>query len=202
AAAALGPELARRFHETTGLRVHNFYGSSETGGIAYDRDAQAGLRGDSVGTVMDGVRLGKTSDGRLKVTSRAVSGYGRGREQNGAATTTLADRVSFTDEGGLVIRGRADRIVKCAGVRLDLARLEQVAAREASVQQVAAFYEPAGERVYLAYEGRLEIERMASCLSAAFPRLSRRLHVRRLAVIPRTGRGKIDIRALRRTLCL
>src|SRR5690606_31117850 len=37
AGAVLDPEIARRFHRKFDLKIHNFYGSSETGGIAYDR---------------------------------------------------------------------------------------------------------------------------------------------------------------------
>ncbi|MDP0498127.1 MAG: class I adenylate-forming enzyme family protein [Verrucomicrobiota bacterium JB024] len=200
AAAPLSPELARRFREATGLPVHNFYGSSETGGIAYDRDGQAGLSGESVGTAMAGVQLERTQGGRLRVTSAAVSGYGRPRRGDGGASRTLADRVDFTATGGLVVCGRADRIVKCAGVRLDLARVEQVAANEAGVGQVVTFYEPTGERVFVAYSGPSSVAEVAQILKTAFPRLGRRLHVRQLEVLPLTGRGKIDHRTLRRTL--
>lgn len=215
AAAPLSPDLARRFYEATGLLVHNFYGSSETGGIAYDRDGQAGLDGGSVGTAMDGVRLTRTRGGRLRVCSAAVSSYGRvggqkppagniaaggkasaGGEQSPAAFT-LADRVSFTEKGGVLIHGRADRIVKCAGVRLDLARLEQVAVALAGVGQAVAFYEPEGERLLLAYEGGAAVSAVLAGLRGAFPRLGRRLHVRQWDRLPRTARGKIDQRALR-----
>ncbi|MBC2594386.1 acyl--CoA ligase [Ruficoccus amylovorans] len=210
AAAPLSPDLARRFYEATGLLVHNFYGSSETGGIAYDRDGHAGLKGDCVGTAMDGVRLTRMPDGRLRVCSAAVSSYGSvGGEMSltgeaasagkkSLAAFTLADRVSFTETGGVVIHGRADRIVKCAGVRLDLARLEQVTAALDGVRQAVAFYEPEGERLLLAYEGDAQVAAVLAGLRAAFPRLGRRLQVRRLEVLPRTARGKIDQRALRR----
>jgi acyl-coenzyme A synthetase/AMP-(fatty) acid ligase len=200
AAAPLSPELARRFGETAGLLVHNFYGSSETGGIAYDRDGQAGLSGESVGTAMAGVRLERTRAGRLRVTSAAVSGYGLPRLPDGNVSRTLADRVEFTAAGGLVIRGRADRIVKCAGVRLDLARVELVAAHVAGVRQTVAFYEPAGERVFLVYAGSVPVTDVGQTLKAAFLRLGRRLHVRQLEALPLTGRGKIDHRALRQTV--
>ncbi len=199
AAAPLSPDLAKRFYAATGLRVHNFYGSSETGGIAYDRDGRAGLSGESVGTAMDGVRLERTPEGRLRVISAAVSGYGRRRDK-GRAAIVLADQVSFREGGALVIHGRADRIVKCAGVRLDLTRVEQVAVSDKEVRQAAAFYEPRGERVFLAYAGNLGPEAMLLGLKAAFPRLGRRLHARRLEALPLTARGKIDLRALRRAL--
>ena len=38
AGAPLAPEISRQFHRRFGLKIHSFYGSSECGGIAYDRE--------------------------------------------------------------------------------------------------------------------------------------------------------------------
>jgi acyl-CoA synthetase (AMP-forming)/AMP-acid ligase II len=43
AGAPLPPDVARDFGRRFGCRLHGFYGSSETGGIAYDRTGQATL---------------------------------------------------------------------------------------------------------------------------------------------------------------
>ena len=48
AGAPLRPEVARDFHDRFGLPIHNFYGSSETGGICFDRTGEATLAGRSV----------------------------------------------------------------------------------------------------------------------------------------------------------
>ena len=48
AGAPLAAEVARRFMHGS-ARIHSFYGSSETGGIAFDRTGEASLTGRSVG---------------------------------------------------------------------------------------------------------------------------------------------------------
>ena len=47
AGAPLAPATARAFHERYGVKIHSFYGSSETGGIAYDGSDEV----DDAGTV-------------------------------------------------------------------------------------------------------------------------------------------------------
>ena len=48
AGAVLPPAVAQAFFERFGVKIHNFYGSSETGGICYDRTGSASLSGRSV----------------------------------------------------------------------------------------------------------------------------------------------------------
>ena len=56
AGAVLPPAVAERFRTTYGRPVHAFYGSSECGGITYDREGGAAERG-TVGTPVEGVRV-------------------------------------------------------------------------------------------------------------------------------------------------
>ena len=62
AGSPLAPDVARSFADKFGVRVHGFYGSSETGGIAFDATGEATLEGRSVGTPLGGV--GSHSEGR------------------------------------------------------------------------------------------------------------------------------------------
>ncbi|MFT3782503.1 MAG: class I adenylate-forming enzyme family protein [Nibricoccus sp.] len=77
AGAPLAPEIAKAFKERFGRNIHSFYGSSETGGITYDRTGEAALTGRSVGTPMEGVQLEFKRGGRFAVVSAAVMGKGR-----------------------------------------------------------------------------------------------------------------------------
>lgn len=56
AGAPLSAQLARRFRQVTGRRIHVFYGSSEIGGITYDREGSAAERG-TVGSPLAGVEV-------------------------------------------------------------------------------------------------------------------------------------------------
>jgi len=73
----LSLELEQGIYEKTSLKVHNFYGSSECGGIAYDRSDQPRLDRSCVGTPMDNIELQiRDEDGCLSVSSQAVGeGY-------------------------------------------------------------------------------------------------------------------------------
>jgi acyl-CoA synthetase (AMP-forming)/AMP-acid ligase II len=116
AGSPLSAETATRFSEKFKIPPRNFYGSSETGGIAYDRDGAATLAGRSVGTAMDGVAITPARGGRFHVTSAAVHGRGR---------FSPADLGACDGRGELVLRGRTGRLVKIAGRRLDLGDFER-----------------------------------------------------------------------------
>jgi long-chain acyl-CoA synthetase len=83
AGAPLAPADAAAFHAATGRKVHVFYGSSECGGITYDRgDAPVHEEG-AVGTALEGVAvevvdgdgrpLPPGAAGRVRVDSRATA---------------------------------------------------------------------------------------------------------------------------------
>ena len=59
AGATLPPAVASQFRRTYGQAIHTFYGSSECGGICYDRTGEAAERG-TVGTPVRDVRLSFT----------------------------------------------------------------------------------------------------------------------------------------------
>src|SRR5581483_2908343 len=75
AGAPLAPEVARDFLARFGRRLHSFYGSSETGGISFDRRGDATLEG-GVGRPMRGVRVTPLPGGRIRVASAAVMTHG------------------------------------------------------------------------------------------------------------------------------
>jgi long-chain acyl-CoA synthetase len=56
AGAPLAPSTARLFHERYGVKIHSFYGTTETGGIAYDNGDAIDDRG-AVGRTMPGVTV-------------------------------------------------------------------------------------------------------------------------------------------------
>ena len=76
AGAPLPLEVEQGVFDATGLKIHNFYGSSECGGIAYDRSAEPRSDASFAGTAMDGVKLDVNAEGCLTVEGRNVGeGY-------------------------------------------------------------------------------------------------------------------------------
>lgn len=189
AGSPLAPEDARRFFEKFARRVHNFYGSTETGGIAYDRGGDATLSGRGVGAPLAGVTLASAArGGRIRVSSPAVGGRG---------TFSPADRAEFNEHGELRLLGRAGRIAKIAGRRLDLGALERRLRETPGVSDAFVAVHPQNP-------GELGAV-VASALASAALRADLRTRLapwkipRRLVVVPAfpsTVRGKPDNRAL------
>lgn len=188
AGSPLSPEIARAFFEKFNLRPHGFYGSSETGGITYDRIGDATLAGRSVGTPLDGVTLAPTRAGRFRVTSAAVCGRG---------SFSPADRASFNAQGELVLAGRAGRLMKIAGRRLDLGDLERLLRALPGVRDAFAAPHPQNpEELAVVLATSLDTAAARNLLRREFAawKIPRRLVL--VADFPLTARGKPDTRAL------
>jgi acyl-CoA synthetase (AMP-forming)/AMP-acid ligase II len=201
AGAPLAPEVAREFEQRFGRRIHAFYGSSETGGIAYDRTGDATLAG-GVGRAVRGVRVTKLPRLRLRVCSAAVfASANRHRAANGHGCWVPPDLAQLRRTGEIQLLGRRGKVVKIGGRRLDpaeiSARLRQVdgvrdvwiGASDGSEPILGAAV--AGART--AAELRAELHR-----DTAVWKIPKRWLV--LEELPLTARGKTDTQALRRRL--
>lgn len=193
AGSPLPAEIARAFFQKFNLRPYSFYGSSETGGITYDRSGDATLAGRSVGTPLDGVTITPARGGRIRVTSTAVQGR-RG-------SFSPADRATFNEHGELVLQGRAGRLVKIAGRRLDLGELERTLRALPGVRDAFACLHPQNPDELAAV--------LATSLDATSARglIRRELATwkvpRRLVFVPEfplTARGKTDTAGLKNLL--
>ncbi len=202
AGAPLATEIAAAFHARFGRKVHSFYGSSETGGITYDRTGDATLSGRSVGTPLPGVRLVLGRGGRFTVESLAVFTRGnRRRAARGMGAHRPADIAEISAGGELTLLGRAGRAVKIAGRRLDLAEVERALRQLPGVRD--AFVMPHTSRA----------EALAAVVATDEPGESLRLALRELlaawkipkkivtvAAFPITARGKMDAARVRAML--
>jgi acyl-CoA synthetase (AMP-forming)/AMP-acid ligase II len=72
AGAPLPAETIRQFHARYRLRIHSFYGSSECGGIAFDREGKLDAPTGFVGTPMDGVEIRMRENDRIEVHGENV----------------------------------------------------------------------------------------------------------------------------------
>jgi acyl-CoA synthetase (AMP-forming)/AMP-acid ligase II len=188
AGSPLFPDIACAFHARFGRRVHNFYGSSETGGICFDATGEATLEGRSVGTPLQGVRLAPSPGRRFTVVSPAVMGRGRHRPK---------DYGTLSGAGELVLLGRSDRTVKIGAKRLDPAEIERALKALPRVRDALVFsYPRKGEGLAAAVltgESPAAIRRaLAGCIAAwKVPGW-----IAALDEFPMTARGKPDVRGI------
>src|ERR1017187_3290953 len=145
AGAPLPLTLERAVFEEHGVKIHNFYGSTECGGITYDATATPRLDEASVGRPMQNVKVAINGDGALLVRSRAVGEtywpepadtLGQGRFQ----TCDLAE----LKDGVVYLRGRTNDQINVAGRKVSPATIEQALRQHEAVAECLVFGVPSG----------------------------------------------------------
>jgi acyl-coenzyme A synthetase/AMP-(fatty) acid ligase len=193
AGAVLPPAIAKAFFAAYGIKVHNFYGASETGGICYDRTGTASLTGRSVGKPLDGVSV-TIKAGRITVKSPAVATPRR--------QWKLGDLGEWNKRGELVLLGRAGQGANIGGKKVHPLEVERTLRALPGVTDAAVWLWQNQGRDLLAAavetnHSRAEIERaLASKLSAW--QLPKTYIIAR--ELPRTPRGKLDLAVLKKQL--
>jgi long-chain acyl-CoA synthetase len=125
AGAPLPLDVERGVFEETGIKIHNFLGSSECGGIAYDRTSVPREDASLAGTAMDGVTLSLSEGSRLIVESAAAGeGYWpAGDDALGGGKFFTSDLVELQNEQ-VLMRGRMSDAINIAGRKLNPADVE------------------------------------------------------------------------------
>ena len=199
AGAPLGAEVAAAFEARFARTVHGFYGSSETGGITYDRSGDATRTGRSVGAPLPGVTIEFERGGRFRVASAAVYTLGnRRRDASGQGVHRPADIGASVGEGELALTGRVGRFVKIAGRRLNLGEVERALKGIAGVRDawVAAHHErPDALAAVVATDQNIATIRGALREQIAGWKVPKKIVT--VAVFPVTARGKTDTAQLR-----
>jgi long-chain acyl-CoA synthetase len=148
AGAPLPASTSRRFRERFGRDIHSFYGCSEVGGIAYDREGGAVERG-TVGSALEGVTIAVDESQRATVRGANVTlGYLLDEQTfvpfDGEV---LADDLVEVREGAeLALIGRASDWINTAGKKVNPREVEQVIQQIEGVRHVKVYGEPAGSR--------------------------------------------------------
>ena len=143
AGAPLPLSLEQAIFSRHGLKVHNFYGSSECGGIAYDQSAVPREDGACAGVPLANVEVTAANDGCLEVRSRAV-GQTYWPEQD----ATLANGVFRTSDLGeirnglIYLQGRAGDQINVAGRKVAPESIEKVLTTHPSVRACLVFGVP------------------------------------------------------------
>jgi long-chain acyl-CoA synthetase len=219
AGARLLPETIRGFHDLFGIKIHSFYGASESGGISYD--ASGAVTGEeTVGHPLPGVTITLLPDehtpagtGRVHVRSDGVAdGYVGGPSEEFCDGGFLTgDYGTFDAQGRLRLSGRVSTFINVAGKKVQPAEIEDVLRGMPGVREVRVVAAPdpqRGEQVVacLTLEPRaagrvntLSVRRFCSSRLAPH-KIPRTVVV--LDALPLTARGKTDRRALHEAIRL
>jgi long-chain acyl-CoA synthetase len=143
AGAPLPAGLEKAVIAASGIKIHNFYGSSECGGIAYDATETPRKDGTCVGTPLRNVDLSLNDDGCLQVRSRAVGetywpepapALGAGRFQTSDLTEI---------KGGVVyLRGRSSDQINIHGRKVSPETVERALSAHPQVRECLVFGAP------------------------------------------------------------
>ena len=152
AGAPLRAAQVREVADVLGVPPTEIFGSTETGAIATRTQTQHAA--DAPWTPLPGIHVGADDAGCMIVRSP----YG----PDGAPFVS-ADRIEMMPDGGFHFLGRADRIAKIEGKRVNLARLEQELAalpgvRDASAVVLAGSTERLAAAIVLNDEGRSRLD--------------------------------------------
>lgn len=206
AGAPLPLEIARKFREKFERSIHSFYGSSECGGICYDREARL-LEPGFVGQPMRGVQLELLEPGApaslIRVHSAAAGdGYfpEPDEEKLGGGSFMPDDLLSASEEGFRIV-GRISDVINVAGKKVNPAEVEAELLRYEGVRAAVVFGLSSTRRneevaaCVVAGKGVREMELLEFCRRRLSGwQVPKRIFF--LEEIPVNERGKVSRRAL------
>ncbi|HEV2207241.1 MAG TPA: fatty acid--CoA ligase family protein [Verrucomicrobiae bacterium] len=200
AGAPLPLELEQRVFADHGLKIHNFYGSSECGGIAYDRSDVPRTDAAFAGQPLAGVSVDIGKSNCLEVRSAAVAEtYFPEPEpvlQDGRFVTSDLARL---DGGAVYLLGRAGDQINVAGRKVLPEAIESVLAAHPEVRGCLAFGIPSddpqrGETIVACVTGSSEVS-PAALREFALTHLAAWQVPRKWWIVPElpaNGRGKLS----------
>ncbi len=182
-----------------GLKIHNFLGASECGGIAYDRSSQPRSEAARVGTALDGVHLSVEVDGCLAVRSNAVAETywpaADARLEGGVYRTR--DLVDVLPDATIRLIGRADDLINVAGRKFSPESIEVILRMHPNVRECIVFGVPSsdpirGDEVVACVESREEFEGLRQHLLARLPAWQIPRNWWSIESLAPDGRGKLS----------
>lgn len=142
AGAPLALELERDVFAASGLKLHNFYGASECGGISFDATDRPRDSADDAGFPLPGVEVSVAPGGRLLVASDAVAmGYDETRDHDPLGDGRyLTHDLGWLDEQGRVrLSGTTGGAINVAGRKVSPAKVEAALLATGLVKRVRVF---------------------------------------------------------------
>ncbi|HEX8076348.1 MAG TPA: class I adenylate-forming enzyme family protein, partial [Chthoniobacterales bacterium] len=162
AGAPLPIEVARKFREKFQRSIHSFYGSSECGGICYDREALLKEPG-FVGLPMNGVKIELVEPdapaSRIRVRSAAAgdSYFPEPDPEKLSGGLFAPDDLLSRSDDGFQIVGRISDVINVAGKKVNPAEVEAELLRFDGVRAAVVF----------GRESALRNEEVAACVAAS-----------------------------------
>jgi long-chain acyl-CoA synthetase len=208
AGAPLARKVGERFSERFGKKIHTFYGSSECGGIAYDRSDAPDYEEGFVGTAMENVDVERLDDSAANSSRIAIRGEAVGEgyfplpdeEVLGGGRFVPADLVRVGERGFYLV-GRVSDVINVAGRKLNPMEVETEILRLPGVRQVVVFGVPSALRneepvaCVAAENGLVKTALMEQCRSALSPwQVPKDIWL--VESIPTNERGKVSRREL------
>jgi len=212
AGAPLPPATVRAFHDRFGVKIHSFYGATETGGIAFDGDDEIREQ-PVVGRALPGVTITLMPDehapdgaGRIHVRSAAVAGGYSDDTRDGFDELGFltGDYGAWDEERRLILRGRMSAFVNVAGRKVQPEEVERVLRTMPGVADVGVLAAPdarRGQQIVACIVAADGTDRISSLSVRQFCAARLAAHkiprtILLLEAMPLTVRGKTDRAAL------
>jgi acyl-coenzyme A synthetase/AMP-(fatty) acid ligase len=146
AGAPLPLTLEHEVFDACGIKIHNFYGATECGGIAYDVSAKPRTDPACVGVPMKNVRLSINAEGCLVVRGDAV-GQGYWPEPSAALARRryVSGDLAEIRDGIVHLCGRATDLINVAGRKVSPESIERVLRDHPGVKECLILGAPAAD---------------------------------------------------------
>ena len=190
-AGRLEPEDGTAFYRKTGVGVTEIYGSTETGGIA------ARNRGDGETTLTPLASVEtRIANERLYVRSPYLS---PNLETDAEGFFLTGDRVRTEADGGFVLMGRVDGIVKVGGKRVDLEGVQACLKELPGIADALVFSLPAGRsrenEIVAVVEGDVDAMAIRQALASNVEPYALPRRIVAVDKLPLSAAGKYDRQA-------
>jgi len=146
AGAPLAADLEQTIFKSRGLKIHNFLGASECGGIAYDASETPRTDAALVGAPVQNVNLSVNNQGCLVVRSRAVAEtYWPEKLDSLAGGTFQTSDLAELKNGAVYLRGRLGDQINIAGRKVSPETVEGALRAHPQVRECLVFGAPSSD---------------------------------------------------------
>lgn len=162
AGASLPLSLERAVFEEHGVKIHNFYGTTQCGGIAYDATETPRTDESCVGRPLKNVQVEIGEGGALCVRSQAAGEtYWPAPEPTLGGGSFLTNDLAEFRNGEVFLRGRTDDHINVAGRKVSPTIIEQALREHQAVAECVVFGVPSGSA------DRMDL--IVACVAADLP---------------------------------